>query len=143
MSTYQVLFDGTPAAQEFYDMVSLLEIEENADLPGAISMQLPVSAKDGELSWVGDARIAPYANIAVLATPEGGAQHCIFDGYVLTHKVHLPAGPAGATVEVWGQDASVLMSLTDTVKEWSGLSDSDVAGQIFASYGYSAAADNS
>ncbi|HEX8769110.1 MAG TPA: contractile injection system protein, VgrG/Pvc8 family [Jatrophihabitans sp.] len=143
MSTYQVLFDGTPAEQEFYDMVSQLEIEENADLPGAISMQLPVSAKDGELSWVGDARIAPYANIAVLATPDGGDQHCIFDGYVLTHKVHLPAGPAGATVEVWGQDASVLMSLTETVKEWSGLSDSEVAGQIFSSYGYSPAADNS
>jgi len=122
--------------------VSRLEIEENADLPGAISLQLPVAAKDGELSWVGDARIAPYANIAVLATPEGGDQHCIFDGYVLTHKVHLPAGPAGATVEVWGQDASVLMGLTETVKEWSGLSDSEVAGQIFSSYGYSPAAEN-
>lgn len=143
MSTYQVLFDGTPAKEEFYDLLSRLEIEENADLPGALSMQLPVSAKDGELSWVGDARIAPYANIAVLATPDGGEQHCIFDGYVLTHKVHLPAGPAGATVEVWGQDASVLMGLTETVKEWSGLSDSDVAGQIFAKYDFSPAADNS
>lgn len=143
MSTYQVLFDGTPAEQEFYDMVSRLEIEENADLPGAISLQLPVSAKDGELSWVGDARIAPYANIAVLATPEGGDQQCIFDGYVLTHKVHLPAGPAGATVDVWGQDASVLMGLTETVKEWSGLSDTEVADQIFSSYGYSPAAENS
>ena len=142
MSTYQVLFDGKPAEQDFYDMVSGLEIEENADLPGAISLQLPVAAKDGELSWVGDARIAPYANIAVLATPAGGDQHCIFDGYVLTHKVHMPAGPAGATVDVWGQDASVLMGLTETVKEWSGLSDTEVAGQIFASYGCSPAAEN-
>src|SRR3954451_19090475 len=136
MSTYQVLFGGTPAEQDFYDMISRLEIEENADLPGAISLQLPVSAKGGELTWVGDPRIAPYANIAVVATPEGGEQHCIFDGYVLTHKVHMPSGPAGATVDVWGQDASVLMGLTAPVKEWSGLSDVDVANQIFQTYDY-------
>src|SRR3954452_18623299 len=143
MSTYQVLFDGEPADQDFYDMIRGLEIEENADLPGAISLQLPVTAKDGELTWVGDPRIAPYANIAVVATPEGGDQHCIFDGYVLTHKVHMPSGPAGATVDVWGQDASVLMGLTETVKEWSGLTDSDVAAQIFESYGFTPSDDNS
>ena len=50
-------------------MISRLEVEENADLPGAISLQLPVAAEDGELTWVGDSRIAPYANIAVVATP--------------------------------------------------------------------------
>jgi hypothetical protein len=142
MSTYQVLFDGTPAGQDFYDMISRLEVEENADLPGAISLQLPVAAEDGELTWVGDRRIAPYANIAVVATPPDGDQHCIFDGYVLTHKVHMPSGPAGATVDVWGQDASVLMGLTESVKEWSGLSDVDVANQIFGTYGYPAADDN-
>ena len=93
-------------------------------------------AKDGELNWVGDTRVAPYANLAVVATPPDGADQCIFDGYVVTHKVHMPSGPAGATLDVWGQDASVLMGLTETVKEWSGLSDSDVADQIFQSYGY-------
>jgi phage protein D len=143
VSTYQVLFDGTPAGQDFYDMVSTLEIEENADLPGAFSLQLPVAAKDGELSWVGDARIGPYANVAVVATPEGGDQHCIFDGYVLTHKLRLPSGPAGATVDVWGQDASVLMGLTETVKEWSGLTDAEVAKAIFDNHGIDASPDNS
>lgn len=143
MSTYQVLFNGTPAGQDFYDMVSRLEIEENADLPGAVLLQLPVAAKDGQLTWVGDARIAPYSNIAVVATPAGAQAQCIFDGYVLTHKVHMPSGPAGATVDVWGQDASVLMGLTETVKEWSGLGDADVADQIFQTYGFTPAGDNS
>lgn len=143
MSTYQVIFDGTPAEQDFYDQVSMLEVEENADLPGAISLKLPVAVTEGELTWVADPRVKPYANLAVIAAgPEGGEQ-CIFDGYVLTHKVHLPSGASGATVEVWGQDASVLMGLTDTVKEWSGLSDVDVADQIFSSYGISAAEANS
>ena len=46
----------------------------------------------------------------------------------------MPAGPAGATVDVWGQDASVLMGLEEKVREWSGMTDSAVANQIFASY---------
>jgi phage protein D len=142
VSSYQVLFDGSPADDAFYDVVSKLEIEENADLPAAISLQLPVAEKDGDLTWVADGRIAPYANIAVVITPEEGDPECIFDGYVLSHKVHLPAGPAGATVDVWGQDASVLMGLEEIAKEWSGLSDTDVAAQIFSNYGFAPSPDN-
>jgi phage protein D len=143
MSTYQVLFNGTPASDDFYDMVAKLEVEENADLPDAIELQLPIAEKDGELTWLDDDRIAPYSNIAVVVTPDdGGAQQCIFDGYVLTHKVRVPAGPAGATVDVWGQDASVLMGLTETVKEWSGMSDVEVAAQIFQDHNATPSPDN-
>jgi phage protein D len=142
VSEYQVLFEGTPAEKDFYEQVSRLEVEENADLPGAISLTLPVGVADGELTWVSDATLKPYANIAVTATAPDAADACIFDGYVLTHKVHLPSGTAGATLEAWGQDASVLMGLTETVKAWSGMSESDVAAQIFSSYGFSAATAN-
>jgi hypothetical protein len=142
MSTYQILFDGSPVDEAFYETVAALEIEENADLPGAISLTLPVAEEDGELSWVGDARIAPYAKISVVAAAEEGRDQCIFDGYVLTHKVHVPTGAAGATVRVWGQDATVLMGLTETVKEWSGMSDVEVAEQIFRSYGFQSAPGN-
>jgi len=144
MSSYQVLFNGSPADQAFYDVVSRLDVEENADLPDAISLQLPVAVQNGDLSWVGDARIAPYSNVAVVVTPPGGGRpQCIFDGYVLSQKVHMPTGTTGATVDVWGQDASVLMGLTETVREWSGMSDVDVASAIFAGHGITPAAQNS
>jgi phage protein D len=134
VSTYQVIFDGSPAEDDFYDVLAKLEVEENADLPDALALQLPVSAAGGELTWVGDRRIRPYSNVAVVVTPDDGDPQCIFDGYVLSSKVHMPAGPAGATVDVWGQDASVLMGLEEKVREWSGMTDSAVANQIFASY---------
>jgi hypothetical protein len=142
VSTYQVIFDRAPAGPDFYDVVAKLEVEENADLPDALSVQLPVSAADGELTWVGDRRIGPYSNVAVVVTPDNGDPQCIFDGYVLSNKVHMPAGPVGATVEVWGQDATVLMGLEEKVREWSGMSDCAVANQIFASYGATPAPDN-
>lgn len=143
MSDYQVLFNGADAGDDFYDTVATLEVEENADLPGAISLELPVRTTEGDLSWINDARIAPYSNVAVVATAPDGTGQCIFDGYVLSHKVHLPAGVTGSKVTVWGQDATALMSLTEKTKEWSGLSDVDVANQIFQAYGYTPAEDNS
>jgi phage protein D len=143
MSTYQVLFDGQPAAQDFYDVVGALEVEENADLPDAVSFQLPVAADSGDLTWVSDPRVQPYANVALTVTPDGGgAAQCIFDGYVLSHKVHLLAGVTAATVTVWGQDASVLMGLQEKTREWSGLTDGEVANQIFDAYGIAAAPAN-
>lgn len=142
MSQYQVFFDGKPAKSDFYDLVAKLEVEENADLPDAFSMQLPVSPTQGELTWVGDPRIGPYANVAVVVTADGGDPQCIFDGFVLTNHVHVPAGPAGATVEVWGQDPTALMGLEEKVREWSGMSDVAVAQQIFDHYGAAAAPDN-
>jgi len=142
MSDYQVLFEGTPAEKDFYEQLSRLEVEENADLPGAISLTLPVGVADGELTWVSDPRLRPYANIAVVATAPDAKDECIFDGYALSHKVHLPSGTAGATVEAWGQDATVLMGLTETVKVWSGMTEADVAKQIFSTYGFTSAAAN-
>jgi phage protein D len=142
MSEYQLLFEGTPVDTDFYEQISRLEVEENADLPGALSLTLPVGVVDGELSFVSDARVGPYAGIAVVATAPDAPDQCVFDGYVLTHKVHLPTGAAGATLEVWGQDATVLMGLTERVKVWSGMSDADVAEQILSSYGFSADAAN-
>ncbi len=142
MSEYQLLFDDTPAEKDFYEQISRLEVEENADLPGALSLTLPVAVTDGELTWVSDAKLRPYAKIAVTATAPDAPDACIFDGYVLTHKVHLPQGTAGATVEAWGQDASVLMGMTETVKLWSGMTEADVAAQIFQSYGITPASAN-
>ena len=143
MSTYQVLFGGTPADASFYTQLATLEIEENADLPDAVALTLPLAASSGDLTWVGDSRIAPFANVAVVVTPDGGgARQCIFDGYVLAHKVHLQPGITSSSVEVWGQDASVLMTLLEQVREWSGMTDGQVANQVFATYNFAPGSNN-
>src|SRR5262249_935926 len=142
MSEYQLLFEDKPAEKDFYEQISRLEIEENADLPGALSLTLPVAVADGELTWVSDSKLRPYAKIAGRGAAPDAPDACIFDGYVLTHKVHLRQGTAGATVEAWGQDASVLMGMKETVKVWSGMPEADVAAQIFQTYGFTPASAN-
>jgi phage protein D len=97
---------------------------------------------DGEPTGVSEDRYRPLAGVAVVATPEGGADECLFDGVVLAHKVHLGRGLADASVTVWGQDASWLMNLEEKVREWTDMTDAAVARKIFADHGIDPADEN-
>jgi Phage tail baseplate hub (GPD) len=142
-SSYQLMLDGQAAEDDFYTQVSTLEVEENLELPGAFQLHLPVSRMDtGELSFVNDIRLRPFAPFSVVATVEGKPAECIFDGFVLSHKLHLQTGTTSSSLEVWGQDASWLMNLEEKVKEWVDVTDSDVANSIFGDYGFQPADEN-
>jgi phage protein D len=141
--SYQLLVDGQPVAADLYAALASLDVEEHAELPGAIQLTVPVASDGaGDLTRVSDAAFRPFANLAVVVTVEGGGSECIFDGYVLSHKLHLDRGTAASTLEVWGQDASWLMNLEDKVKEWADVTDGAVANAIFGDYGIAPAADN-
>jgi hypothetical protein len=142
-STFQILFNGTPADNDFYTSLVSLEVEENADLPGAIQLDLPVDrTADGDITLINDSRFQPLANLAVVVTPEGKGAQCIFDGYVLAHKIHLQTGVTNSSLEVWGQDASWMMNLQEKVKEWVDVTDGAVANAIFGDYGITPDAAN-
>jgi phage protein D len=142
--TFQFLLNGDPADDALLAQLGTLEVEENADLPGAIQLTLPVDSDgNGDLTYVNDPRFQPFSNLAVVATPDGGSDECIFDGYVLSNKLHLQKGTTGSTLQVWGQDASWLMNLQEAAKEWVDVTDADVANAIFGNYGITPADDNS
>ena len=141
-SSLQILFDGQPADDDFYDQLMSLEVEENADLPGAVQLVLPVNVAQSDLTFASDDRVKPFANIAVVVTDPSGSAQCIFDGYVLTHRLHLERGIVNSKLEVWGQDASWLMNLEEKVNEWVDVTDADVAASIFGQYGITPADEN-
>jgi phage protein D len=167
--TYQILLNGEPADADLYTAISSVEIDESLDMPGAAQLTVPLARSgDGDLAYINDARFAPLANLAVVATPgsagtsdaiggaigavasafggdvgKGSGAQCIFDGYVLSHKVHLETGITNSTLAVWGQDASWLMNLEEKVKEWVDVTDADVADAIYGDYGITPADDNS
>lgn len=142
-SAYRMLFNGAEADDDLYAQTTALEVEENADGPAAIEFTLPVSADDaGDLAYVNDDRFKPFANVAVVVSADGGSDQCIFDGYVLTHKLHLGRGTTGSSLTVWGQDASWLMNLEEKVKQWVDVTDADVANAVFSDYGITPSPDN-
>src|SRR5579883_554575 len=95
--SYRILVNGTAADPALYGAIEQLEIEENADMPGALKLTVPV-ARDGsgDLTFVNDDAFQPFANLAVVVTAEGKDPECIFDGYVLTQKLHLDQGAVSA-----------------------------------------------
>jgi phage protein D len=141
-STLSLLLNGAPADDKLLTALSMLEVEENADLPGAIQLRVPIDTTDGDLTYVSDGRFAPFANIAVVVTPAGGTPNCLFDGYVLSHKLHVETGTTGSTLEVWGQDASWLMNLAEKAREWVDVTDAAVANAVFSEYGVTPSKDN-
>lgn len=143
--TIQLCVGGAPVPDEFYDAIGQMEIEESADRPGALLLQLPVNrTSDGDLEFVGDGTFEPMTNITFTVTPDtaGATTQCVFDGYVLGWRLHLDRASASSTIEIWAQDASWLMNVDDHVVEWSGQTDGQIANAVFDTYGFSAATAN-
>jgi hypothetical protein len=159
-TSYSLLLNGQKADPSLYTLIASVEVEESMDLPAAVQITLPVSRSGGgDLTYIGDARFAPLATVAVVATAGGSsaagvptgavgtaatalgggaappATQCIFDGYVLAQKVHLETGITNSTICVWGQDACWLMNQTEKVREWVDVTDASVAASIFGNYG--------
>jgi hypothetical protein len=134
---------GKPVAKGFYDMIELLEVEENADRADALLMRVPVNRTSaGDLGGVGDGTFEPFTTISVTLTPPQGGAQCIFDGYLLSWTLHLDRVSGCSTLEAWAHDSSWRMNLSDSVKEWSGMTDGQVANEIFMDYGFAPADAN-
>lgn len=160
-TSYQLLLNGQAADPVLYTAISSLEVEESLDMPGAVQLSLPVSVTDaGDYAYISDARFQPLSNLAVVASPgndssssgltgllgsagnsDSGPQ-CIFDGYILSHKLHLDRGTTNSNLTIWGQDASWLMNLEEKTREWVDVTDADVANSIFNDYGITPADEN-
>jgi phage protein D len=128
---------GTPADDGLRSALQLIEIEENADGPTTMLIRLPVNrTSDGDLDYVSDGSFDPMTNLSVVLTMEDGSAHCVFDGYVLSWRLHLDRTSSTSTIDVWAQDASWLMGMDETVREWTGMTDGEIANEIFDSYGF-------
>jgi hypothetical protein len=159
-ASYRLLLNGQPADNTLYTLIHSVTVEESMDMPTAIEILLPVSrASGGDITYLSDPRFAPLAPLAVVSTAgvsgaqgvAGGAvgvvasavgggsapsgTQCIFDGYVLSQRLHLETGVTNSTLCVWGQDACWLMNQTEKVREWVDVTDASVASSIFGDYG--------
>lgn len=141
-SSYQLLLAGAPVDTGLYTDIGTLEVEENAELPGALQFDLPVDSANNDLTRVGDNLVQPYANLAVVISVDGQSPECIFDGLVLSNKLHLEKGVTNSKLVIWAQDGSWQMNLTENVHEWSGMTDGQVANAIFATYSITPAPEN-
>jgi hypothetical protein len=134
---------GRQASGELTEALQSIEVEENVDGPGAMTITLPVNrTSSGALTYVDDGSFEPYTPMSVVLSTGLWSSQCVFDGYVLSWRLHLDRASARSSIRIWAQDASWLMNLNDVVREWSGRTDGQVANEIFGTYGFRPAAAN-
>jgi hypothetical protein len=136
---------STAVPDAFYDAIQDLEVEESSDRPGALLLRLPVTRTSaGDLQYVGDGTFEPMTNVSVTVTPasQSSQPQCVFDGFVLSWRLHLDRTSSASMIDIWAQDASWLMNLADNIVEWPGYTDAEVAEEIFGNYGITAADAN-
>lgn len=135
-SSFDILVGGAAVTDIDTTLIDL-EIEENVDLPGAFRLTLPVKVSaGGDYDTPSDPRFGPLSNLAVTAQASDGQIHCLIDGYVLAHEIHLDAAAAASKLKISGQDASWLMNMTETAREWADVTDGAAANTIFGDYGF-------
>jgi phage protein D len=129
--------DGEPQDDLIPDIVEI-EVEEHVDSADVFRVRISISVQDdGTYSFIDDQDLVLWKRVSIVGGyPEDNAT--LIDGFVTHVKVSL-SGPESAEsfIELTGMDGSALMNLEEKQVAWPNKKDSDIAQQIFASYGFS------
>lgn len=126
---------GGEELPELYDDLVNLEVELDDELAGMFRFSLAVPQRsDGTWPWLDDERIRLWQPVVITAGL-GDEQEKLFSGYITHLRPGFPGGPDQCQLEVWGMDASVLMDRQTMLKDWPNRKDSDIAAEVFSSYG--------
>jgi phage protein D len=130
---------GTPGTpDDAFSAASQVEVYERIGEIVTYALRLPVTASDGELSWLGDRRVAPGAQLGVYV-PGTLGEVCLVRGPVTGHAARVAHGGAGSYVDVLGADASIRLDRNVRTRVWdSDARDSDAVSSIVAEAGFAA-----
>lgn len=121
--------------QELYDDLINLEVELDEELAGMFRLDVTLLLQaDGTWSHLDDDRLTVWKKIVVTAGLEDGSEQLI-SGYITHIRPAFGLGLDDCHLEICGMDASVLMDREDKLKDWPSRKDSDIATEIFGTYG--------
>ena len=125
---------GSEIPELYNDLVSL-EVELDEELAGMFRMSITLFLNsDGSWNYLDDDRLTIWQQVVIIAGLEDDTEQLI-SGYITHIKPSFGIGLDECTLEIWGLDASVLMDREDQLKDWPSRKDSDIASEIFGTYG--------
>ncbi|MCX5001190.1 contractile injection system protein, VgrG/Pvc8 family [Streptomyces sp. NBC_00638] len=126
--------NGSEVEELYADLVSL-EVELDSELAGMFRIDLALLlGTDGTWPYLDDERFALWHRVVVTAGLEDDPTQLI-SGYITHLRPHLGSRLDQCRLEIWGMDASVLMDRVDRLKDWPNKKDSDIAAEVFETYG--------
>jgi hypothetical protein len=112
-----------------------VEVHERMGEMTTYSLRYPVDVHEGDLPLLIDDRIAPGADLAIVAD-SAGTLECLVKGPVCGQQIRLVHGGAGSYCDVRGADSSVAMDREAKAVVWADVSDSNAVAAIVAEYGF-------
>jgi phage protein D len=132
---------GGKNALDFFADVLELEVEEDHRLASVFKIKFAINKEDdGAWAYLDDDRVKLWQGMKI-SVNVGNENVELIDGYVTQIKPHIDPDENKSTLEVWGMDATCLMSLEEKILDWPSKQDSDIARQIFSSYALSPTVD--
>lgn len=128
-----VVINDEPAPDFF---LALLEMEVNEDhrLAAIFRIKLAITRQqDGLWTFLDDERVKLWNKVRISANVTDEEVELI-TGYITQIKPHLDPDENNSFIEIWGMDATSLMSLEEKIKDWPNKTDSDIAQEIFSNY---------
>lgn len=132
---FTIEIEGEEVSDLYQDLISL-EVELDDELAGMFRLQISILQQtDGIWTYLDDERFMVWKQVTITAGFESGADE-IISGYITHVKPIFAPDPSQCSLEIWGMDGSVLMDREEKLKDWPNKKDSDIASEIFNSYGF-------
>ncbi|MFI2508904.1 phage late control D family protein [Streptomyces sp. NPDC018972] len=130
----RIEIDGSEVEELYADLVGL-EVELDDELAGMFRIDVALLlGTDGTWPYLDDERFTLWHRVDVTAGLEDDPTRLI-SGYITHLRPRLGSRLDQCRLEIWGMDASVLMDRVDRLKDWPNKKDSDIAAEVFETYG--------
>jgi phage protein D len=158
--TYQIIFDGSAASDDFYGDVVSLTVEESTAAAGTFYLQLAARLQDdGSWTYLDDDRLTLFAKVTIKIGFTGGGDSSgvsgaipggssgdqglttVFNGYITDVQFSLGSNPGDTFLNVSGMDSTVLMGSEEKISTWPNMKDSEIVSQILDNYGLKSQVD--
>jgi phage protein D len=122
-------------APDFFDSLLEMEVEEDHRLAAMFRIKLAMSRDDDGLwTFLDDDRVRLWKKV-VITTITDDEEAELISGFITQIRPHLDPDENQCSLEIYGLDATCLMSLEEKIKDWPNKTDADIAREIFQSYG--------
>jgi len=133
---FTIAIDGKEVT-DLYDSLISLEAELDDELAALFRLQIAIELRpDGSWTFLDDERFQIWKPVTISAGLSDSTEELI-SGYITHLLPSFDPDLSECRLEVWGMDGSVLMDREEKLKDWPNKKDSDIADEIFSTYGLS------
>jgi hypothetical protein len=132
---YRMFFNDEPATQEQLDRVEDITVEQEADMAWEARVEIPVRL-DEQGNWQGEDEdfTRPFARVRVEIRTGDGDFVPLIDGPIAGSDTDRNSAPGQSTLRLIVRDDSAYLNRQETVSRFEGMSDSEIAEQIYGDF---------